>query len=169
MKAVSYGVLVLNANAELLLCHASASPWWDIPKGGGRREETGRQAAVRETFEECGLRLAPDALLPLGGFTYRPGKDLQLYAALTERFYPQRCVCTSRFTDRRGALRPEMDNYRWAPFDEVPRWCGKNLTQVLVRALSLERILAQLLALKQQGPQQQQVQALRGVGEPVGD
>jgi ADP-ribose pyrophosphatase YjhB (NUDIX family) len=160
-------VLVFNANAELLLCHASGSPWWDIPKGGGRRAESGRQAAVRETFEECGLRLAPDTLLPLGSFAYRRGKDLQLYATMTERFDPQSCVCTSRFTDRHGVLRPEMDNYRWAAFGEVPQWCGKSLAQLLLRTLSLERTLAQLLAMAQQGAQPQHVQGALQSGTQV--
>lgn len=148
MRSISHGVLVFNVASELLLCHASGSPWWDIPKGGGTLAETGRQTAVRETFEECGLRLVPEDLLALGCFTYRPGKDLQLYAVLTERFDTRACVCSSRFIDRHGRSRPEMDGFRWAAFDEVPKYCARSLTLVLTRSLSLPAVLGQLRALK---------------------
>jgi 8-oxo-dGTP pyrophosphatase MutT (NUDIX family) len=149
MKSISHGVLIFNGDAQLLLCHATGSPYWDIPKGGGTLTETGRQTAVRETFEECGLRLAPEDLLPLGCFAYRAGKDLQLYAVLTGNFDAHACTCASQFVDRRGRPWPEMDAYRWAGFDELPQWCAKSLVAVLTRALSLRAILAQLQALKQ--------------------
>lgn len=107
MKSISHGVLIFNGDAQLLLCHATGSPYWDIPKGGGTLTETGRQTAVRETFEECGLRLAPEDLLPLGCFAYRAGKDLQLYAVLSGNFDAHACTCASQFVDRRGR--------RWMP------------------------------------------------------
>ncbi|AGU52996.1 putative hydrolase, NUDIX family [Variovorax paradoxus B4] len=150
MKSISHGVLIVNANEELLLCHASGSPHWDIPKGGGKLTETGRQTVVRETFEECGLQLAPEDLLPLGCFASRPGKDLQLHAVLMARFDTHACVCRSQFADGHGQLRPEMDGYRWAAFDEVSQWCAKGLATLLTRTLSLPTILRQLQALKRQ-------------------
>lgn len=162
MKSISHGVLIFNADAQLLLCHASDSPYWDIPKGGGKLTETGRQTAVRETFEECGVRLAPEDLLPLGCFAYRPGKDLQLYAVLMARFDTHGCTCSSQFVDRHGRLRPEMDAYRWADFDEVPQWCAKNLTLLLTRTLSLKAILGQLRTLEQRRAEIDPAQGAKG-------
>lgn len=148
MKSISHGVLIVNANEELLLCHASGSPHWDIPKGGGKLTETGRQTVVRETFEACGLQLAPRDLLPLGCFAHRPGRDLQLHAVLLARFDTRDCVCRSQFADGRGQWRPAMDGYRWTAFDEVPPWCAKGLAMLLTRTLSLSTILRQLQALE---------------------
>lgn len=144
MKTTSHGVLVLDADAELLLCHATGGRHWDIPKGMAMAGETSAQAALREAREECGLRLDPLRFHDLGRFTYRPDKDLWLHALLIERVDPSQCVCSTFFTDRWGRLRPEMDAFRWARFDEVPVLCARNMALVLTRKLSLPDVLARL-------------------------
>ena len=83
-------------------------------------------------------------MLDLGRFTYRPDKDLWLHAALIDRVDPSQCTCSSSFTDRWGHLRPEMDAFRWARFDEVPLLCARNMALVLTQKLSLVEILARL-------------------------
>ena len=102
------------------------------------------QTALRETAEETGLRFAPEELLDLGHFSYRPTKDLHLYAALRERFDPRQCHCSSHFTDLWGRRRPEMDNYEWIAFDRVHRRCARRMAEVLTQRLSLPSVLQQL-------------------------
>jgi len=85
-RSISCGVLVFDAAARLLLCHASGSRYWDIPKGMREGEEPGAHAAAREAAEECGLRLAPRQLRELGRFRYRSNKDLWLFAVLVHYF-----------------------------------------------------------------------------------
>ena len=144
MKTTSHGVLILSADAELLLCHATAGRHWDIPKGMADPGETSAQAALREAREECGLDLDSRALRDLGRFTYRPVKDLWLHAALIERVDPAQCVCSSVFTDRWGRLRPEMDAFRWVRFEDVPAHCAKSMAIVLTTMLSLGDVLERL-------------------------
>ena len=146
MKTTSHGTLLIDADAELLLCHATGGRHWDIPKGIAEPGETSAQAALREAREECGLDLDPLVLRDLGRFTYRPDKDLWLHAALIERVDPARCVCSTFFTDRRGRLRPEMDAFRWVPFDDVASHCARNMTTVLTARLSLRDVLERLRA-----------------------
>src|SRR3954453_8977739 len=86
MKTTSCGILVCNPREELLLCHATGTARWDIPKGHGEAGESTQEAGLRDTAEETGLVFQPEDLLELGRSTYRPSKDLWLYAALTERF-----------------------------------------------------------------------------------
>jgi 8-oxo-dGTP pyrophosphatase MutT (NUDIX family) len=145
VKTTSHGVLVMNAAGELLLCHATGTRHWDIPKGLAEPGETASDAAVREAREECGLEFDPHALLALGSFAYRPDKDLLLHAALIERIDPNTCRCSSTFVDRFGRLRPEMDAFRWTPFGEVATHCAKNMALVLTARLSLPSILDRLL------------------------
>ena len=144
MKTISHGVLLIDADAELLLCHATGGRHWDIAKGMADPGETSAETALREAREECGLGIDPLALHDLGRFTYRPDKDLWLHAALIERVDPSQCVCSSFFTDRRGRLRPEMDSFRWARFEEVPALCARNMALVLTAKLSLPEVLARL-------------------------
>lgn len=141
MKTISHGTLLIDADAELLLCHATGGRHWDIPKGMADPGETSAQAALREAREECGLQLEPEGLRDLGRFTYRPDKDLWLHAALIERIDPAQCVCSTFFTDRWGRLRPEMDAFRWVRFDDVSSHCARNMTLVLTTKLSLPEVL----------------------------
>lgn len=140
----SCGVLVLNRESELLLGHATAAAHWDIPKGVGEPDETPLATALREASEETGLHFDGEALLDLGRFAYRPGKDLHLFATLVERFDLACCTCASTFRDARGRLRPEFDGYEWAPFARVPQRCARSMSAVLTERLSLPGLLQRL-------------------------
>ena len=144
MKTTSCGILVCNPREELLLCHATGTARWDIPKGHGEAGESTQETALRETAEETGLVFQPDELLELGRSTYRPSKDLWLYAALTERFDTARCHCRTQFQDRFGRMRPEMDGYAWTPFAGVAARCAPNMARLLTQRLSLPDVLARL-------------------------
>jgi 8-oxo-dGTP pyrophosphatase MutT (NUDIX family) len=146
MKKASCGIFVLSASGELLLCHATGTSRWDIPKGAADAGESQQQTALRETAEETGLRFEPDNLMDLGRFTYLPAKDLHLYATLVERFDPALCTCTTFFRDARGRLLPEMDRYAWMAFALVPERCGRNMGRLLVATISLPAVLQRLLA-----------------------
>jgi 8-oxo-dGTP pyrophosphatase MutT (NUDIX family) len=145
VKALSCGILVINPHSELLLCHATGTFVWDIPKGGGDAGETTLQTALRETAEETGLRFAPADLLDLGHFGYRPSKDLHLYAVLTERFNASACRCSSHFTDLWGRRRLEMDGFEWTAFERVPRRCARRMGSLLTQTLSLPKVQGLLL------------------------
>ena len=145
MKTTTHGVLIVNPAAELLLCHATGARHWDIPKGLADEGESSVAAAVREAREECGLVLDAGALLEVGFFAYRPGKDLALHAVLSERVDSGECVCSSMFEDRFGRRQPEMDDFRWTPFAEVGERCAKNMALVLTTRVSLPGVLERLL------------------------
>ena len=144
MKKLSCGILVLNSHSELLLCRATGTFRWDIPKGGAEPGESPLQTAIRETAEECGLRFAPDELLELGRFAYRPAKDLHLYAALADGIDAADCHCSSHFTDLWGRRRPEMDAFEWTAFERVPRRCARRMAALLTQTLSLPQLLQRL-------------------------
>jgi predicted NUDIX family NTP pyrophosphohydrolase len=142
--ALSCGVLVFEReHGSLLLCHATGTPRWDIPKGRADAGESPRLAALREAAEETGLALDADALLDVGRISYRRGKDLHLFAALIERVDPAALRCSSTFVDRNGRTLPEMDRFAWVALDEASQRCGKSMAALLV-SLDLPRLLQRL-------------------------
>jgi 8-oxo-dGTP pyrophosphatase MutT (NUDIX family) len=144
VKTLSCGILVLTPRSELLLCRATGTFRWDIPKGGSDAGETPLQTAIRETAEECGLRFEAQQLLELGRFAYRPAKDLHLYAALVDGVDAASCHCSSHFTDVWGRQRPEMDAFEWTDFARVPRRCARRMAALLTQTLSLPQLLLRL-------------------------
>lgn len=146
MKRVSCGIVVVNPAHELLLCHATGTSHWDIPKGGMDPGETPLDTALRETREESGLVFDRGDVVELGGFAYRRSKSLHLFAALTERFDAARCRCSSHYTDGWGRRRPEMDGFAWTPFDSLRARCARHLGDLLTESISLPGLLRRLSA-----------------------
>ena len=145
MKTLSCGILVLNPRSQLLLCRATGTFRWDIPKGGSDAGETPLQTAIRETVEECGLRFEAQQLLEVGRFAYRPSKHLHLYATLVDGIDAATCHCSSHFTDLWGRRRPEMDAFEWTAFERVPRRCARRMAALLTQTLSLPQLMQRLL------------------------
>jgi 8-oxo-dGTP pyrophosphatase MutT (NUDIX family) len=144
VQVVSSGILVVDDHAELLLCHATGTPRWDIPKGVGEPGESAIETAVREAEEETGLVFEPADLTDLGRFPYLRAKDLHLHAVLVERIDLARCRCSTLVPGARGRLRPEMDAYAWVAFDAIGQRVGKSLQALLRQRLDLRQVLADL-------------------------
>ena len=133
-RALSCGVLLLNGRDEVFACHATGTARWDLPKGLADAGEAPRDAAVREAWEESGLRLPADRLADLGVFDYLPAKRLHLFAlrVADDAIDLARCSCRSFYPHHRtGALTPEADDWGWKRRDEAAAWAGKNMVRVL--------------------------------------
>jgi 8-oxo-dGTP pyrophosphatase MutT (NUDIX family) len=130
----SCGVVLLNPRRELFMCRATGTHRWDLPKGVGEPNESARDAAVRETWEESGLRLPESQLHDLGEFAYLPGKRLHLFAlrVALDAFDVTRCRCRSTFIHPKTKRpTPEVNGYAWKPVEEITEWSGKNMARVL--------------------------------------
>jgi 8-oxo-dGTP diphosphatase len=63
MRPQTHGALVaIWHQGEVLLVKNSYVPYFSLPGGYVRRDETGREAALRELFEETGLRVSSSDL-----------------------------------------------------------------------------------------------------------
>jgi 8-oxo-dGTP pyrophosphatase MutT (NUDIX family) len=134
--ALSCGVVLLDGARRLFACHATGTARWDLPKGLMDPGEQPREAAVREAWEEAGLRMDPAMLADLGEFAYLPRKRLHLFGArvAADAFDLAACRCRSFYPHHRtGHATPEADAYAWKPLAEAPDWAGKGLVKVLGR------------------------------------
>lgn len=139
-RVISCGIVLLDPEGRLLLAHATETSHWDIPKGHGEEGEAPHVTALREMVEETGIAIGPERLKDLGLFVYRRDKDLHLFAAraTADELDLSRCTCTSMFPRRSdGALIPEMDAYRWADKEEIPKYASRSLTRLFQTTLSL--------------------------------
>jgi len=131
---ISCGVVLANGRGDVFVCHTTGTSRWDLPKGMADPGEDPRDAAVREAWEEAGLRLPADRLVDLGEFDYLPAKRLHLFAlhVADDAIELSRCSCRSFFPHHRtGADTPECDAWAWQPWGDLSAWCGKNMSRVL--------------------------------------
>ena len=94
---------------------------WSIPKGQIDPGEGKKDAAVRETFEECGAKIKKSEIKLKNSFTYKSFKDGKpvsktLYVFEYEapkEWLKKKFKCTSFFTDENGKKTPEINNFGW--------------------------------------------------------
>jgi 8-oxo-dGTP pyrophosphatase MutT (NUDIX family) len=142
-RTVSCGVVILNEQGDVLLCHATETSHWDVPKGHADPGERPLDAALRELVEETGIVLPPERLKDLGRFLYRRDKDLHLFAVrVTEdEVRLDQCVCESFFPRRGdGTMIPEMDAYRWVSPLDVDSFASRSLARLFQTTLSLAEL-----------------------------
>lgn len=134
-KATSCGTLVLNTRGELLLCHATGTRNWDIPKGLQEHGETTLEAARRELREETGLEFDTSWFDEIGSFDYRPGKRLHLYKVQAPIGLDSlaHLRCSSDFPHRvTGELTPEVDRFCWASRSVIRAMCAPRMAETLL-------------------------------------
>ncbi|WP_250538347.1 MULTISPECIES: NUDIX hydrolase [unclassified Caballeronia] len=142
-RTVSCGVVMLNGQGDVLLCHATETTHWDVPKGAADPGESPREAALRELVEETGIVLPAARLKDLGRFVYRRDKDLHLFAVRVseDEVQLENCVCESyfpRYSD--GTMIPEMDAYRWVSPADVDKFASRSLARLFETTLSLAQL-----------------------------
>ncbi len=141
MKKLSCGTLIVretNGFKELFMAHVTNQKFWDIPKGGLNQNETHIEAAIRELREESGFICLHEHLLDLGHYIYTERKDLYLFKYIGDDSYRiEDAICTSTFFSQLYQTRlPEVDDFKYVPFDEVLNHCSegfKNVFPLLIK------------------------------------
>lgn len=122
MSDKTCGVFILDADDQLLICHATNFKYgancWSIPKGWPDENEDYRSAAIRELMEETGLEIDPASILELPPVLYKTGKKT-LYpfvGKLVKKGSELSLICTS-YVEKPDCTFPEIDRFEWVSLD----------------------------------------------------
>lgn len=127
-------VVVLNERQEILLVRSwFGHQRWSLPGGGIRRREPPIEAAIRETFEETGVRIAPDHIKPLGQF-----KNGDSNAPFTVDCYTAHVSSQPAYIAARQRL--EMLDVSWFPLAALPETRSTTVDNALKLAPHLFRV-----------------------------
>ena len=125
MKApiVTCGIYLYDANAKkIVVCHPTQASWnnWSIPKGLPDENEVLYTAAVRELYEETGIRLERihiKTVHTLESKKYqKQNKILESFLVVTDTdLSTHPFVCSSK--TEKGF--PEVDKWKWVTLSEA--------------------------------------------------
>lgn len=132
---ISSGIIFIK-DVKILLCHATNTPYWGIPKGHIDEGETALEAALREVKEETNFTVTdPENLVDLDEHFYYKGKNMHLFLYKGPNMPDvEKCVCTSMYT-KYGKTFPENDAFKWIDLKDIPKYCSKSQSKLLLKVL----------------------------------
>lgn len=119
----SVGLFVVNNDGLILIAHPSYGGQWSIPKGHIEIEDGSLlNTALRECREEVGVDVSKykGKFFDLGQIPYVHGKkNLHAYVFFSEEPITDTLKCTAFFQSGPNKNTPEMDAFKWVPYEEA--------------------------------------------------
>ncbi|QPB12252.1 nudix hydrolase [Providencia phage PSTCR6] len=133
---ISAGI-IFKHGTKILICHATHTPYWGIPKGHIDEGETPLEAAIREVKEETNhIVTDPENLIDLGEHFYYKGKNMHLFLYEGPNMPDDKtCICTSMYT-KNGRTFPENDAFKYVEIEDLKHWCSKSQYKLLDKVLN---------------------------------
>jgi 8-oxo-dGTP pyrophosphatase MutT (NUDIX family) len=130
------GIFIVDKKNRILVGHPTEvyKPFcWSIPKGEQDPGESTAQTAVREVFEETGIRVDPSQIEYLWNSVYATNrKTLHAYIVkLDVDGETLNAHCDSMFQNRAGKMIPEIDEFRWVTLEEAEKICHESQIRLL--------------------------------------
>lgn len=129
-KRIGAGVAIVDKNLRILLVEPTYKDTWEVPGGMVELDESPREAARRECFEELGFDIEIGRLLVMDWVNQgrTPGDGLMLMYA-------------TGFVDSSQIILPSDELRSW-------EWCDNSAVLTRVQSFQARRILAALDALR---------------------
>jgi len=131
-------VFVTDLDGSFLLVRSVVRDAWGAPAGGREPGETVAQGAVREVWEESGLRIDAAGLRPVGYERVTVDGDASAHRWPHRRNY---VACFAyRLQDVAPAVAPRLDDVdaaEWAPFAVVRERCSREFWWPLLESRDL--------------------------------
>ena len=108
---IAAGLVVIQDN-KILLVHPANAPWWgtySIPKGGVDKREDPIEAAIRETYEETGIKIKRKHIREGGVVDYKNDKGKIYKRVYYFLAYPKKPIDKSSF-------KPQYKEVDWVGF-----------------------------------------------------
>lgn len=121
----TYGVILFDPSARLLITKPTASNIWSFPKGLSDPGESPKETAIRETLEETNIDLKVIQGVFLDKiYSKKYAKSNKMGHFLVflseENLLDYKLICTSTF-ERYGKKFPENDAFQWLfPEEAIP-------------------------------------------------
>lgn len=130
--------IIFYRDGQILVGHTTGQQHWDLPKGKTEGDETFKEAAVRECYEETGFSIDESDLLLLGEVSYRKGKRLVLFF-YTAKYKPDpdELQCNSTYTNRYGQKRPELDKFKYIDVEDCELYLTERMCSSIIKAVTL--------------------------------
>lgn len=130
---ISAGV-VLTDGTSILVAHPTGKDFWEVPKGLIEKGEAPSKTAVREFFEETGIKIKEAGLKFLEKFKLHKTKNVVLYiykmAELPE-------ISSMKCSTYMKTGKPEVDRWRYITANEIDKFVRPKMNKVL-KKLKLE-------------------------------
>lgn len=136
MKQVTCGIIIYSPiNDRYLVGHSTGNKHYDIPKGVYDDSDSDHlTTAVRECYEEFGLKINPKNISDIGLFYYNSKKNIHLFKThlnITDDVF-SKLKCHSSFTHFSGKELPEIDFYKLVTKNEFLTIIPKSLKQCII-------------------------------------
>lgn len=122
------GLMVLNGRGDVFMAHRrdTRDMAWQMPQGGIDRGEAPYDAAIRELYEETGMRSVSLMAESLHWYSYDFPEDVHFvsekkksYAGQTQKWFLFMFEGDESEIDLERP-HPEFNAWRWAPAEQVP-------------------------------------------------
>lgn len=129
-KKLSCGILIVDANKNILMLHATGQSFWDLPKGTQDEGESTIETAVREVEEETGIKVDPSKCIELGWYEYNKFKDLFLFLLPVNEVDLSQLKCDSYFINGNGEELPEADAFKMIPIEKASSFMCQSMSRL---------------------------------------
>ena len=131
---VSSGVIITDGSSVLGCVPFGKSKktenFLDIPKGGIEKNETPVDAAIRECWEETGIKLEKNDLEYKGVYDYKSYKKHHVFLCKMPIPEISTLKCISNI-EIYGKEFPEMIGYKIVSYDDIEKYFYKDLSKII--------------------------------------
>lgn len=113
--------IFFNDGKKFLVVMPTNLNYWEIPKGLIDKNENPFDAAIREFYEEVGIKINKQGLIKVGQFPLHLNKKIILFRYDTAKLPSLGAMKCSSMTNSYEHPLPEIEDYKYFSFDDFKK------------------------------------------------